>query len=135
MANLIKLLPLLLAGCTTITMDEALPKLVFNPFDTVSRRPDVLLTGGIAGRLIVYGKCIQFQTNADRLIPLWPEGTTLSRNSHSLVIALPDSRGKASVGDHIKMSGSILPTSEATKLPAPKLSGCTGTFFTVSRIE
>jgi hypothetical protein len=125
----------LLGGCASAELNVPKLQLAFNPFDTQVNRPDVLLTGGIAGRLHVEGSCVQLRTRSEKLTPLWPGETTISNANGRLEIVLPDGRGRGAIGQRVKLSGSSFPTDESAKLAKMLPKGCSSNLFAVSRIE
>lgn len=121
-------------GCTTSSSTGTIPKIVLNPLDTPSNRPDILLSGGLSGRLTVHQNCVVLSKYGAKITPLWPVGTILNQAGKRLQILLPDQRGQSKIGNRVKLSGAKI-SSDDTSIVASLPPGCPSSQFVVSRID
>lgn len=134
--GILSVVALCLGGCaTTAFRDGRLisdADLATNPFDTITNRPDILLTARLAGHMVFDGKCVVVETANGPITPLWPEGSRVVTTGDRQAINLPDGRGSVVLGRKVSLSGSAYSSSDAN-LSAPKTrAGCPPTYFAVS---
>jgi hypothetical protein len=130
-------LALLLAPSACMTSDVPMndvtqDQLALNPFDTAASRPEILLTGKLAGRLRSNGRCLVVYGGSGPVTPLWPEGTVLRRENGRLLLQLPDGRGSAEIGSRVQLGGGAFAQSGEGQLAGWVRGSCPQVFFAVS---
>ena len=126
----------LVSGCTTMPVQgsKASINLLTNPFDTPKNRPDVLLTAGVQGTLIVQDGCIFLSHNGGMIAPVWPVGSTIAQDPVAVRIIMPNNRGVAVVGQTVRLSGGAI-SSQDVERQNGRDAQCAGKYFAVSSVE
>jgi len=127
-----------LAGCAASGRPAAIvteAQLALNPHDRPGQRPEIMLSGLLAGRLVSNGRCLTVVTGRGAVTPLWPVGTAVRKGSGGTEIVLPDGRGTAIVGQRARLAGGSFAASQAGELSPPVRTSCSSPYFAVSTVN